>query len=119
MKMVGDTLAESTATLIVIGQSEPQQALQGATKHVIGKPEGRSGLSQIPAVLPQELLDLLPLFGSQVNRHLDRIDDQNYFNRSIGLARDSIERVKREDFLRLVVVQQSKVLGSAAGYCLP
>jgi hypothetical protein len=73
----------------------------------------------MPAALPQELLDFLPLFGSQVKRHLDRIDDQNYFNRRIGLGRDSIERVKRKNFLRLVVVQQSKVLGSEVGYCLP
>jgi uncharacterized membrane protein len=35
MKMIGDTLAESTATLIVIGRSKLQQALQKATKHAV------------------------------------------------------------------------------------
>lgn len=35
MKQIGDTLQESTATLIVIGQSKLQQALQDATKHAV------------------------------------------------------------------------------------
>lgn len=35
MKKIGDALQESTATLIVIGQSKLQQALQDATKHAL------------------------------------------------------------------------------------
>ena len=35
MKMVGETLTESTAALIVIGQSKLQKALQNATKHAV------------------------------------------------------------------------------------
>ena len=34
-KKIGDALQESTATLIVIGQSKLQQALQDATKHAL------------------------------------------------------------------------------------
>jgi uncharacterized membrane protein len=35
MKQIGDTLQDSTATLIVIGQSKLQEALQDATKHAV------------------------------------------------------------------------------------
>ncbi len=35
MQKAGDTLAESTATLIVIGQSKLQHALKDATKHAL------------------------------------------------------------------------------------
>src|SRR5208337_888838 len=35
MKQIGDTLQESTSTLIVIGQSKLQEALQNATKHAV------------------------------------------------------------------------------------
>ena len=35
MKQIGDTLQDSTAALIVIGQSKLQEALQDATKHAI------------------------------------------------------------------------------------
>ena len=35
LKQIGDTLQESTATLIVIGESKLQQALQDATKHAV------------------------------------------------------------------------------------
>ncbi len=35
MKQIGDTLQESTATLIVIGQSKLQEALRDATKHAV------------------------------------------------------------------------------------
>ncbi len=35
LKQIGDTLQESTATLIVIGQSKLEQFLQDATKHAV------------------------------------------------------------------------------------
>ncbi len=70
----------------------------------------------MPVALPQELLDFQTLIGSQIKRHLDRINDQNYLNRRIGPGRESIERVKGKNLLRMVVVQQSKVLGSEATY---
>ena len=35
MKKIGDTLQESTATLIVIGRSKLQEALRDATKHAV------------------------------------------------------------------------------------
>ena len=35
LKQIGDTLQESTATLIVIGRSKLQQFLQDATKHAV------------------------------------------------------------------------------------
>jgi uncharacterized membrane protein len=35
MKHIGDTLQDSTATLIVIGQSKLQEVLQDATKHAV------------------------------------------------------------------------------------
>lgn len=35
MKQIGNTLQESTATLIVIGQSKLQEVLQDATKHAV------------------------------------------------------------------------------------
>jgi uncharacterized membrane protein len=35
MKAIGDTLQQSTATLIVIGESKLQQALESATKHAL------------------------------------------------------------------------------------
>ena len=35
MKHIGDTLQDSTATLIVIGQSKLQEALRDATKHAV------------------------------------------------------------------------------------
>ena len=35
MKQIGDTLQESTAALIVIGQSKLQEALRDATKHAV------------------------------------------------------------------------------------
>jgi uncharacterized membrane protein len=35
LKKIGDTLQDSTATLIVIGKSKLQQALQDATKHAV------------------------------------------------------------------------------------
>ena len=35
LKQIGDTLQESTATLIVLGQSKLQQFLQDATKHAV------------------------------------------------------------------------------------
>jgi uncharacterized membrane protein len=35
LKKIGDTLQESTATLIVIGQSKLQEALADATKHAV------------------------------------------------------------------------------------
>jgi len=35
LKQIGDTLQDSTATLIVIGQSKLQQFLQDATKHAV------------------------------------------------------------------------------------
>jgi len=35
MRQIGDTLQQSTATLIVIGRSKLQEALQNATKHAV------------------------------------------------------------------------------------
>jgi uncharacterized membrane protein len=40
LKKIGDTLQESTATLIVIGRSKLQQFLQDATKHAVKQFEG-------------------------------------------------------------------------------
>jgi uncharacterized membrane protein len=37
MKHIGDTLQESTATLIVIGQSKLEEALKNATKHAVNQ----------------------------------------------------------------------------------
>jgi hypothetical protein len=64
----------------------------------------------MPAVLPQEPLDFLPLMGSQLMRQAECIDEQNDFNRRIGFGRDPIECLKGENLAGLAVVQQGKVL---------
>jgi hypothetical protein len=67
-------------------------------------------------VLPQEFLDFVLCNEKLSARHADCADHKNDFYRRIGLREDSIECVKGENLVSMVVLEQGKVLGFESGY---
>lgn len=61
-------------------------------------------------VLAQKLFDLLPYKGNLLMRLIYCINDQNDFDRRVGLMSGSIEGMKGDNLRGQAVVQQRKVL---------
>jgi hypothetical protein len=76
----------------------------------IGNEDDRYWLGQRPAVSPKKLLDFIPLDGYICEFSVDFIHEQDDFHRRISRRGPTLYSLKRQDLLRLFVVQERKVL---------
>ncbi len=68
----------------------------------------------MPVVLAQKSLGFAHCKRNLLRLQVQGIDDKNYLHKRVGPGGGSVERLKGENLLWLIVVEQRKVVGSQA-----